>query len=96
MGILLNSLTQEMTRSADIIWAIDRARPGYIQQVYGQEMAARVQMPGQPAHRIHRLEVEIDSANPQQLQSLLRQVECVKGRLPMVVQPLKAQAETTQ
>jgi hypothetical protein len=92
MGIPLNSLTNEMVRSADMIWAIDRARPGYVQFVFGQDRSGRVDMSGKPPHRGQSQEVEIDSAKPDHLQILLRQVESVKGRLPEDVQHLKQPA----
>ncbi len=88
MRLPLNSTTHEMIRHAEVIWAIDPNHYEFAQQVYGQERLARLVLPGRPAHQIEMQEVEIDSTNPDELQSLLRQVQQVKGRLPQVVQPL--------
>jgi hypothetical protein len=94
MRVGLNSVPPEQIRNARTICDIDSEQHKFGEQVYGQERTASAQKPEQSSRDAQMLEVEIVSSNPEHLQSLLRKVESAKGRLPRMVQHLKAHAET--
>jgi len=82
--VKLADVTAAALAAADAVYAVDPNVPGYYKQVWAMGVAAEAERDGEavpPRPTPATLEVELDSADPEQLRGLRRMAEAAKESL---------------
>jgi hypothetical protein len=82
MRATVECVTQEQIQSADVILALSRSGDSRTLEVFRRETIARGRAAGTGPYEVRILEVEVDLADGEQIDSLRRKVESATGKPP--------------